>query len=62
MTMKKFLLNRPIQMNCRTSAILSRKIKLLGNDNIDHMGVSAYLSLIGGGGGGHLFEAGRLFE
>ena len=31
-------------------------------DNIDHMGVSAYLSLIGGGGGGHLFEAGRLFE
>ena len=30
MTMKKFLLNRPIQMNCRASAILSRKIKLLG--------------------------------
>ena len=30
MTMKKFFLNRPIQMNCRTSATISRKIKLLG--------------------------------
>ena len=29
MTMKKFFLNRPIQMNCRTSATISRKIKLL---------------------------------
>ena len=25
------------------------------------MGVGAYLGLIGSGGGGHLFEAGRLF-
>ena len=30
MTMKKFFLNRPIQMNSRTSATISRTIKLLG--------------------------------